>query len=164
MRKLMSLTLAMALLATPLSARQQFIEGVFTATDSGDPLEMIAWAEPLRGGMLKMAHGFLEDAPILPRTYRFLVNVAGFNMAGVLAVNQDVFSTQLDRLESTMLPHSAVKLNIRTVEVGVPELEDWNKVQRLRKSMKATTDKPLILFIVLTNGVVTRFYPFFIDQ
>jgi hypothetical protein len=63
-----------------------------------------------------------------------------------------------------MLPHSAVKLNIQTVEVGVPELEDWTSVLQLRKNMKATPDKPLVLFIVLTNGAVTRFYPFFIDQ
>ena len=163
MRKLILMTLAMALVATPLSARQKFIEGVFTATESGAPVELIAWAEPVRG-VLKMSHGFLEDAPILPRTYRFLVNVGGFNIAGVLAVNRDVFTRQLDRLENKMLPHSAVKLNIQTVEVGVPELEDWTSVLQLRKNMKAMPDKPLVLFIVLTNGAVTRFYPFFIDQ
>lgn len=163
------LALACVLLATvsiattPLSAKQQFIEGVFTATESGDPLELIAWAESVRS-VLKIGHGFLEDAPVLPRTYRFLVNVGGFGVAGVLAVNQDVFKQQLDRLESKMLPFSHVRLNMRTVEIGVPELEDWNKVQRLRKELKAADDKPLVFFLVLDNGAVRRFYPFFIDQ
>jgi hypothetical protein len=46
----------------------------------------------------------------------------------------------------------------------VPELEDWDKVVRLRKNMKASDDKPLVLFIVLSNGAVRRFYPFFIDR
>jgi hypothetical protein len=155
---------AALLTASPAAARQKFIEGVFTATESGAPIELIAWAEPYRGGVLKMGHGFLEDAPVLPRTYRFLVNVGGFSVVGVLAVNQDVFKRELDRLDSKMLPHSAVKLNISTVEVGVPELEDWDKVLRLRKSLKATEDKQLVFFLVLHNGTVSRFYPFFLDR
>lgn len=154
---------AVFILSGRAAAEQRFAEGVFTATESGSPLELIAWAEPA-SGRLKMAHGFLEDAPILPRTYRFLVNVGGFSLARVMAVNQDVFEQQLDRLEIKMLPHSAVKLNIRTVEVGIPELEDWDKVLRLRKSLKAAADKPLVFFLVLHNGAVTRYYPFFIDQ
>jgi hypothetical protein len=159
-----------ALIATcvPVSetgAKQRFVEGVFTATESGKPLELIAWAEPLgNSGILRMGHGFLEDAPILPRTFRFLVNVGGFDVIAVLAVNKDVFSQQLDRLDSKILPHTTTKLNIQTVEIGVPELEDWEKVLRLRKSMKASDDKPLVLFIVLSNGMVRRFYPFFIDR
>jgi hypothetical protein len=155
--------LLFSLLGGPVAAEQRFIEGLFSATESGTPIELIAWAEGQRG-VLKMAHGFLEDAPILPRTYRFLANVGGFAVVGVLAVNRDVFTTELDRLNSKMLPHSAVKLNIKTVEIGVPELEDWDKVLRLRKSMNATADKPLVLFIVLSNGVLRRYYPFFIDR
>ena len=153
-----------ALLPTvPVVAEQKFIEGVFTATESGTPIELIAWAESEHGA-LKMAHGFLDDAPVLPRSYRFLVNIGGYQVVGVMAVNQDVFRTQLDRLEKKMLPFSAVKLNIRTVEVGVPELEDWDQVLRLRKRLKATDDKQLVLFLLLHNGAVTRFYPFFIDR
>lgn len=151
------------LLGSPAAAEQKFIEGVFTATESGSPIELIAWAEAQRG-VLKMRQGFLEDAPILPRTYRFLVNVGGFDLAGVLAVNHDVFEKELDRLNSKMLPHSAQKLNVKTIEVGVPELEDWDKVLRLRKSLEATTDKPLVCFLVLSNGPVKRFYPFFVDR
>lgn len=164
MRNLFVLACLTGLAATPLSARQQFVQGVFTATESGAPIELIAWAEPLSNGSLKVTQGFLEDAPILPRTFRFLVNVGGYNLIGVLAVNKDIFTQQLDRLDSKMLPHSAVKLNVQTIEVGVPELEDWDKVQRLRRSLKATPDKPLVYFLVLSNGPVKRFYPFFIDR
>lgn len=164
MRKLVTLTFLIALAATPGFARQNFIQGVFTATESGAPIELIAWAEPTSLGSLKITQGFLDDAPILPRTYRFLVNVGGFNLIGVLAVNKDVFTQQLDRLNSRMLPHSAVKLNVQTLEVGIPELEDWDKVQRLRKSVKATPDKPAVYFLILSNGPIKRFYPFFIDR
>jgi hypothetical protein len=153
-----------SLVAGPCEAEQKYIEGVFTATESGAPIELIAWAEPLRAGMLKMGHGFLEDAPILPRTYRFLVNVGGFDVIGIVAVNQDVFKEPLDRLDSKMVPHSTVKLNVNTVEIGAPELEDWEKILRLRKSLKATFEKPLVFFIVLSNGMVKRFYPFYLDR
>ena len=154
---------AAVILTGPVAAEQKFVEGVFTATESGTPIELIAWAESAHG-MLKMAQGFLEDAPVLPRTYRFLANVGGYQVVGVMAINQDAFKTQLDRLEKKMLPFSAVKLNIRTVEVGVPELEDWDQVLRLRKNLKATDDKQLVFFLLLHNGAVTRFYPFFIDR
>jgi hypothetical protein len=112
---LSSITLAFAatcILSSPVAAEQRFIEGVFTATESGAPLELIAWAEPLRDGVLKMGHGFLDDAPVLPRTFRFLVNVPGFDPIAVLAVNKDVFARPLDRLESKILPHTTTKLNI----------------------------------------------------
>jgi len=155
---------AVSLIAGPCEAEQKYIEGVFTATESGAPIELIAWAEPARPGVLKMGHGFLEDAPILPRTYRFLVNVGGFDVIGVLAVNHDVFKVSLEHLDSKMLPHSTVKLNVKTAEIGVPELEDWERVLRLRKSLKATFDKPLVFFIVLSNGMVKRFYPFYVDR
>lgn len=155
---------AACILSSPLAAEQRFIEGVFTATESGTPIELIAWAEPLRAGHLKMGHGFLEDAPVLPRTYRFLVNVSGFDIIAVIAVSKDAFSQPLDRLNSKKLPHTTTKLNVQTAEVGVPELEDWDKVLRLRKSLKASEDKPLVFFIVLSNGIVSRFYPFFIDR
>jgi hypothetical protein len=163
-RGLAALLLTASLASSRIAAEQRFVEGVFTATESGAPIELIAWAEPLRSGVLKMGHGFLEDAPILPRTFRFLVNVGGFDVIGVLAVNKDVFSKSLDRLDSKVLPHTTTKLNIKTVEIGVPELEDWERVLRLRKNMKASDDKPLVLFIVLSNGMVRRFYPFFIDR
>jgi hypothetical protein len=164
MRKLFFLACVLTLVAAPVSARQRFVEGVFTATESGAPVELIAWAEPMTAGMLKVTQGFLDDAPILPRTYRFLVNVGGYNLIGVLAVNKDIFTQQLDRLNSKMLAHSAVKLNVQTVEVGIPELENWDQVLRLRKSLKATEDKPLVFFLVLSNGAVKRFYPFFVDR
>jgi hypothetical protein len=86
-----TVTLAAFCVTSTAAAEQRFIEGVFTATESGAPIELIAYAEPQRVGMLKMGHGFLEDAPILPRTYRFLVNVPGFAPIAVLAVNKDVF-------------------------------------------------------------------------
>lgn len=164
MRKLLALTVAVSLLSAPLSARQKFITGVFMGTENGNPIELIAWAQMLSSGSLRMENSSLEDAPTQPRTYRFLVNMGSYDIISVLAVNQGIFSQPLDRLERITLPFSKVRLAVTTYEVGIPELEDWPKVLRLRKSLKATADKPLMFFLVMSNGAHTRYYPFFIDQ
>ena len=74
MRICLALLFAVAV-ANPVAARQKFVSGLFTATENGAPIELIAWAESTGTGQLRMANNsFLDDAPILPRTYRFLVN------------------------------------------------------------------------------------------
>jgi hypothetical protein len=162
-RTLIVLALVMAL-SDVLSARQRFIEGVFTATDAGTPIELIAWAETTRAGVFRVHNGSLEDAPNLPRTYRFLVNMGSYDVIGVLATTTAVFSKPLDTLDRKDLPFSNTKLAIATHEIGVPELEDWARVERLRKSLKATPEQPMIFFLILTNGANVRYYPFFIDR
>jgi len=153
------------LLASPVEARQKFITGVFTATENGVPIELIAWAESQRSGVFRMANDHsLEDAPVLPRTYRFLVNTGIYVPIGVLATTGQVFSKALDILEYKRLAYSSTRLGVSTYEIGVPELEDWTKVQRLRKSLKASDEHPAIFFLMVTNGTIIRYYPFFIDQ
>ena len=143
---------------------QRFITGIFTASESGAPIELIAWAETSRAGVFSMANGSLEDAPILPRTYRMLVNMGSYDIIGVLAVTTEVFKKPLDRLAHENLKFSRVMLGVSTFEIGVPLLEDWEKVQRLRRNLKGTIDNPVVYFLIITNGANVRYYPFFIDR
>ena len=163
-RRLLSSLLFLVVIASPVVADQKFIDGVFMQTETGTPIEMISWALLQSNGSLKMDHGFLEDAPTVPRTYRLLVNLGTYDVTGVIAVNMDIFKESIDRLNRRALPHSVVRLGVRTFEVGVPELENWDRVQRLRKALKANEDKPMICFLVVTNGANTRYYPFFVDR
>ena len=153
-----------AVMAVPLPASQKFVTGLFTATEDGTPVELIAWATSMRSGVLRMENGSLEDAPVLPRTYRFLMNMGIFKLVAVYAVTAEVFKKPLDQLEYRTYPYSNVKLGVDTSEIGVPFLENWDNVVRLRKSLKATEDNPLIFFLVVSNGTITRLYPFFIDR
>ena len=147
-----------------LSANQKFITGLFTATENGTPIEMIAWAESLRTGVFKMENGSLDDAPVLPRTYRFLLNISGFEAVQILAATGDIFSKGLEGLDHRTFPFTVTRLAIDTFEIGIPQLENWDNVVRLRKSLRVTQSKPLIFFLIVTNGTVTRAYPFFIDR
>ena len=59
---------------------------------------------------------------------------------------------------------SATKLSTTVFEIGIPALEDWDRVQSLRKTLRATDDKPMYVFLILTNGTVNRMYPFRVDR
>ena len=150
--------------AVAADASQKFITGIFTASENGVPIELIAWAETRRTGIFFMANGSLEDAPILPRTYRMLVNMGSYDIIGVLAVTTEVFKKPLDRLEYENLKFSRVLLGVSTFEVGIPLLEDWEKVLRLRRSLRGTIDNPVVYFLIITNGANVRYYPFFVDR
>lgn len=164
MRKWLIAGLVLAAADAPVGASQKFITGLFTATESGAPIELIAWAQTTNAGTFRMENGSLEDAPILPRTYKFLVNLGSYDVIGVLATTTEVMSKPLDRMERRDLPFSTVKLAVTTNEIGVPELEHWDRVQRLRKSLRASAQHPLIFFLIVTNGANVRYYPFFIDR
>jgi hypothetical protein len=161
---LLGLIAATMLFATPSARAQKFIEGLWLGTESGDVIELIAWAEARRFRPWQMANGSLEDAPVLPRTYRILNSMPAWRAVGVVATTTDVFKVDPDRFETLELPFSAVKLTITTVEIGIPELERYENVLRIRKTLRATADKPVYFFLALNNGVVTRFYPFRIDR
>lgn len=152
------------LFTAPTARAQKFIEGLWLGTESGDVIELIAWAEPQGFRPWKMANGSLEDAPVLPRTYRILNSMPAWQAVGVVAATTDVFKIDPDKFEILQLPFSAVKLTITTVEIGIPELEKYENVLRIRKSLRATPDKPVYFYLALHNGVVTRFYPFRIDR
>ena len=147
-----------------LNAEQKFIEGIFMETEDGTPVEMIAWAESRRSGVLTMERGSLEDAPIVPRTYRFLMNLGMWRAVNVMVARREVFAKPLDHVETREFPVTRYRVGVDRYEHTVPELENWNNVLRLRKNLKATADDPLIMFLVVSNGNALRLYPFFLDR
>jgi len=156
---------AVSIVTTPLrTGEQQFLEGLWLGTESGAVIELIAWAETNGFRPWRMANGSLEDAPVIPRTYRILCSMPAWKPAGVVMATPDVFSKDFDRVESVELPFSATKLSISTIEIGIPALEKWENVLRVRKNLKATDDKPLYAFLMLTNGSIVRLYPFRVDR
>ena len=162
---LLALVVAMSTAAGSVRASEQkFLEGLWLGVESGGVIELIAWAEPGRFGIWKMANGSLEDAPVIPRTYRILASLPAWKVINVVVATTDVFTETFDRIESVSLPFSAVHLSISAVEIGVPALENWDNVLRMRKSLKASEEKPLYVFLVLHNGTTSRYYPFRVDR
>jgi hypothetical protein len=163
-RFLLTMVVAMTILA-PLRAReQQFLEGLWLGVESGGVIELIAWAETVRHLPWKMANGSLEDAPVIPRTYRILSSMPAWKVVGVVMVTSDIFVKDPERVDNIPLPFSATRLSTTAFEIGIPALEKWENVLRYRKQLKATDDQPLYCFITLTNGTIVRMYPFRVDR
>jgi len=55
-------------------------------------------------------------------------------------------------------------LSSSAFEMGIPALESWENVVRMRKSLDATDAKPMDVFLTLTNGTIVRMYPFRVDR
>ncbi len=165
MRFLLLTLVVVALVAAPLRAREQkFIEGLWLGVESGEVIELIAWAETARHLPWKMANGSLEDAPVIPRSYRILSSMPAWKVVGVVMATTDVFVKEFDRVDTIPLPFSATMLSTTAFEIGIPALENWENVVRLRKRLKATEAKPLYVFLTLTNGTIVRMYPFRVDR
>ena len=157
--------IVLAIAASPLRAReQQFIEGLWLGVEDGGVIELIAWAETVRYGAWRMANGSLEDAPVIPRTYRILSSMPEWKVVAVVVTTTEVFTKESERVEMVTLPFSATKLSTTAFEIGIPALEQWENVVRMRKNLKASDAKPMYVFLTLTNGTITRMYPFRVDR
>lgn len=159
-----SIVLLLTVLLPQQIRAQQFIEGLWLGVESGGVIELIAWAETVRYRPWHMANGSLEDAPVIPRTYRILSSMPAWKVVGVVVTTTGVFTKDPERLETIPVPFSAVRLSTTTYEIGIPALEKWENVVRMRKNLKATDDRPLYVFLVLTNGPVVRMYPFRVER
>jgi hypothetical protein len=76
----------------------------------------------------------------------------------------DVFTKDPERVDSIPIPFSATRLSTTTYEIGIPALEQWENVVRMRKNLRATDARPMYVFLTLTNGTIVRMYPFRVDR
>ena len=157
--------IVLAIAAAPLRARgQKFLDGLWLGVEDGGVIELIAWAETVRYGAWRMANGSLEDAPVIPRTYRILNSMPEWRVVAVVVTTTEVFIKESERVEMVTLPFSATRLSTTAFEIGIPALEQRENVVRMRKNLKANEAKPMFVFLTLTNGTVTRMYPFRVDR
>jgi hypothetical protein len=160
----LTVLIALGVGASVHAREQKFIEGLWLGVEDGGVIELIAWAEAVRYRPWRMANGSLEDAPVIPRTYRILSSMPAWKLVAVVVATPDVFIKDSDRIETLPLPFSATKLSTSAFEIGIPALEHWERVQSLRKTLRATDDKPMYVFLTLTNGTINRMYPFRVDR
>jgi len=106
-----------------------------------------------------MANGSLEDAPVIPRTYRILSSMPAWKVVAVVAATSDVLTRESDRVEKIPMPFGATRLSTTAFEIGIPALEKWENVVRVRKDLNATEARPMYVFITLSNGTIMRMYP-----
>jgi hypothetical protein len=155
-----ALTLAAAAAASHehAAARGQvrYIDGLFLASKGG-VVELIAYAEEMNRGTLRMQHGSLEDAPVVHELTRLMASIPLWPPVGVIVASAAIFHD--DRAERRRLAISGQKVNVYAVEVRVADLERREKIESLLKSVKASYDSPGYAFIILASGDYRRYYP-----
>jgi len=153
-----ALTAATTLAATGhAAARTQggYTNGIFAGTPRG-PVELLAYADRISNGQLRMSYGSFEDVPAFDSVPRILCNLPNWRPALVWLSTKRIFKDEY--AERRNLPFAVRQINISAIEVRIADMEDPARVKKLVDAVRASADNPPYLFITLSTGNVTRDY------
>ncbi len=139
------------------AAQRGYPPGVFVGTPGG-PVELIAWAEAIRNGQLRMSSGTLKDVPSVSSVTRVLANLPNWKPAGVLIASEEIFRDEY--AERRQLPFATRPLDVSAIEIRIADLERTDRLRRLLHNVRASEDTPGYVFVVMASGGLGRFYPF----
>jgi hypothetical protein len=135
----------------------RYIDGVFVAPRGGQPIELIAYAEALSTGILRMQRGTLDDAPLIHEVVSVLASLPNWRPQSVTVSTTEIFRDE--RAERRGLVFAVAKLNVYALGLRISDLESRDKIESLLKSVRASYDNPGYAFIGMQADGYTRFYP-----
>jgi hypothetical protein len=153
-RLLLALLLVCASTATD-EAQPRYIDGVFVHSGQA-PIELLAFADGVTSGQLRLSTGSFEDVPAVDRVHRILCSLPLWKPALVWASTRAIFTNEY--VERRQLRYAVRQVNIYAMELRVAEVETPELAARLARDLGATDDNPAYLFVRLTNGSVAREY------
>jgi hypothetical protein len=154
---------ATALLALLISAGAnaqtvRYIDGVFVAAkEASAPIELIAYAESLSTGILRMQHGTLDDAPLVREISGVMVSVPNWKPAGAFVGTTELFRDE--RAERRRLSIAAQQRNVYAVALRIADLERRDRIESLLKAVRASYDTPGYAFITIVSGDHVKYFP-----
>jgi hypothetical protein len=151
---------AIVLLVADLGAMQavRYIDGVFVAPKGASaPIELIAYAEALTTGILRMQHGSLEDAPLVHEVNGVMVSVPNWKPVGVFVGTTELFRDE--RAERRGLVFAVQRRNVYAVAMRVVDLERRAKIDELLKAVRASHDTPGFAFVVIGSESHLKYFP-----
>lgn len=135
----------------------RYIDGVFVAPRGGSPIELIAYAEALSTGVLRMQRGTLEDAPLVHELVSVLASIPNWRPKSVTISTAEAFRDE--RAERRGLVFAVSKLNVYALGLRIADLETRAKIDSLLKSVRASYDNPGYAFIGMEADGYIRYYP-----
>lgn len=136
----------------------RYIDGIFVAPKGGTaPVELIAYAEALSTGILRMQHGSLEDAPLVHEISGAFVSVPNWKPAGAFIGTTELFHN--DRAERRRLSVAVQPRNVYAVALRIADLESREKIESLLKAVRASAETPGYAFIVVASETHVKYYP-----
>jgi hypothetical protein len=136
----------------------RYIDGVFVAPKGASaPIELIAYAESLSTGILRMQYGSLEDAPLVHEIAGAMVSVPNWKPVGAFVGTTELFRD--DRAERRRLSIAAQQRNVYAVALRIVDLERRERIEALLRSVRASADAPGYAFIAIASGEHVKYYP-----
>jgi hypothetical protein len=132
-----------------------YANGVFVGTPGG-PVELIAYADRIGNGQLRMSYGTFEDVPAIESIQRLLCNLPNWKPVLVWVSTRRIFRDEY--AERRELRFAVRPLSLVALEVRVADLENAERLRRLTASVGATAGNPAYLFITMSTGSIAREY------
>jgi hypothetical protein len=146
---------ALLMLGSTASA-QDYIHGVFVGTPEG-PVELIAYADSIPNGQLRLVRGSWEDVPTVDTVQRILCSLPNWKPVSVWMSSEAIFRDEY--AERRQLAWAQRMLNVYTMEIRVKDLENPTRVSDLIRQVKATDDTPAYAFVMVHANGTGRYYP-----
>ena len=159
MSRLVAVLAIASLSATVIEAQSvRYIDGVFVAaTGDSAPIELIAYAEALTTGVLRMQHGSLDDAPLVNEITAVMVSVPNWRVVGAFIGTAELFRDE--RAERRRLAFALQPRNVYAVAMRIVDLERRDKIEQLLTSVRASYDVPGYAFVVIGSDSHIKYYP-----
>lgn len=154
-RQLLSMSLAALAGGARGAAQSGYVNGVFVNTARG-PIELIAYADRIGNGQLRMSFGTFEDVPAIASPSRLLCNLPNWKPVLVWLSTRRIFKDEY--AERRNVPFAVRQLNIAALELRVADMEDPARVQKLLGDVRVSESNPAYLFVTLNNGSISREY------
>jgi hypothetical protein len=149
------------LVITTAAVRAQtvrYIDGVFVAVKgTSAPIELIAYAESLSTGILRMQHGTLDDAPLVHEITGAMVSLPNWRPAGAFVATTRLFDDE--RAERRHLSIASQQRNVYAVALRIADLERRDRIESLLKAVRASAETPGYAFITIVSGGHVKYYP-----
>ena len=153
------LSAALLVLWSAVGAAQavRYIDGLFVAPRDGSPIELIAYAEAMSTGILRMQRGSLEDAPLVHELVSVLASLPSWRPHSVTLATEQIFRDE--RAERRNLAFAVSQLNVYALGLRISDLERRDKIESLLKAIRASATNPGYAFIGLQADGYVRYYP-----
>jgi hypothetical protein len=135
--------------------RSGFRQGIYVGTAEG-PIELIAYADRLSFGQLRMSFGSFEDVPAFQRMPRVLCNLPNWKPVLVWMSTRQIFRNEF--AERRNLPFAVRPLDIAAIDIRIQGMDDEDRLRKLWRDVRASESNPAYMFVTMTTGQVIREY------
>jgi hypothetical protein len=144
---------AVLLLGSAAPAAAQVVLHTSTAQ-----VQLKAYAEFRRTGVLAMSSGSLKDIPTIDDFRMLRCNLTGWLPGRAMVASEKLFESEF--AERRLISIATRKIGVTATEVRIADLEEPARVAELLKGVGEETGTTAYFFFVLSGDGMTRYYPF----